>query len=716
MNIYSLPAIIAFTLNFSVALIVLFDNPEAPLNRWFSAFIGSFVLWNISEIIILNGANIESALIGAQILYRIIFITPAFFVIIAYLFPRNFHPRTKNIYFRISLFALPILLLVLSFPNFQIQLVPLQKLPQSYYYQLHFSTGFTFILLVAVFFSYLTWGTIVLAKKLPRLRTTRQKNLSKLLLYGIVSIFFLFLLINTLRVFIRTEMSFYFLSTLLTLSISIFFLIAILQYRMFRLSRIVSSGITYSILSSVILAIYFITIESLSSTIRSFFGINSLLLNIMLILILVILIRPLANRIQSSVDRLLYKDIHQYRRNLAKFTRELLTYMEPEVFFSKIRNFLSKQFQLTNVLVFLRDNEDGNFRLFNPAEKSPEMKANSYLTRKLIVEKKVVEYYDLQLESVNTQLHDFFQEKRIRLLLPLIFEDALLGVLALSQRRHGQDFPEDALDIFTIFSNEIATAYHRNMIVDRIRREERQQMRLQHLASLGKLTAGVAHEIRNPLNVIATSAETLLRKRLNPEDETELKSFILEETTRLNRILEDFLNLSRLRSSNVQQVDIADLFNQIIAAIETATDQPVKISVEMQLAETSFFSDPDMLHQVLLNLGLNALEAIREKCRRQEHFHCSKGWIKFSAAKNSQNIILTVADNGVQIAPDQLEQIFEPFYTTKETGTGLGLSIAQNMVRALNGEIVVKSNEEFTAFSVYLPEHPEKENRWNKIS
>jgi len=70
----------------------------------------------------------------------------------------------------------------------------------------------------------------------------------------------------------------------------------------------------------------------------------------------------------------------------------------------------------------------------------------------------------------------------------------------------------------------------------------------------------------------------------------------------------------------------------------------------------------------------------------------------------------------VQIAPDQLEQIFEPFYTTKETGTGLGLSIAQNMVRALNGEIVVKSNEEFTAFSVYLPEHPEKENRWNKIS
>jgi len=71
MNIYSLPAIIAFTLNFSVALIVLFDNPEAPLNRWFSAFIGSFVLWNISEIIILNGANIESALIGAQILYAL---------------------------------------------------------------------------------------------------------------------------------------------------------------------------------------------------------------------------------------------------------------------------------------------------------------------------------------------------------------------------------------------------------------------------------------------------------------------------------------------------------------------------------------------------------------------------------------------------------------------------------------------------------------------
>ena len=91
MNIYSLPAVISFTINLSIALIILLDNPKANINRWFSAFVFVFVAWNLSEVIILNSSNIESSLFGAQILYRIIFLTPAFFVAIAYIFPNNFH-------------------------------------------------------------------------------------------------------------------------------------------------------------------------------------------------------------------------------------------------------------------------------------------------------------------------------------------------------------------------------------------------------------------------------------------------------------------------------------------------------------------------------------------------------------------------------------------------------------------------------------------------
>ena len=91
MNIYSIPAIIAFTINFSIALIILLNNSKKSLNRWFSSFIFSFALWNISEIILLNSKNLENALLGAQILYRIIFLAPAFFLMIAFLFPRNFN-------------------------------------------------------------------------------------------------------------------------------------------------------------------------------------------------------------------------------------------------------------------------------------------------------------------------------------------------------------------------------------------------------------------------------------------------------------------------------------------------------------------------------------------------------------------------------------------------------------------------------------------------
>ena len=81
MNIYSLPAIISFTINFSVALIIILDNPKAKLNRWFAAFVFTFIIWDLAEIILLNSSNIENAIFGAQILYRIIFLTPAFYSI-----------------------------------------------------------------------------------------------------------------------------------------------------------------------------------------------------------------------------------------------------------------------------------------------------------------------------------------------------------------------------------------------------------------------------------------------------------------------------------------------------------------------------------------------------------------------------------------------------------------------------------------------------------
>jgi len=103
-------------------------KPGNTLSRWFAAFIFSFALWNLAEVLILNSANLSvTFLLGTQILYRIIFLVPAFYVIIAYLFPKNFNKFATNPLFYVIVFSLPLLVLTLSSPDFQIKLITLKE-------------------------------------------------------------------------------------------------------------------------------------------------------------------------------------------------------------------------------------------------------------------------------------------------------------------------------------------------------------------------------------------------------------------------------------------------------------------------------------------------------------------------------------------------------------------------------------------------------------
>ncbi len=704
MNIYSLPAIISFTINFSIALIVLLDKPANVVKKWFAAFVFAFALWNISEIIILNSNNIENALFGAQILYRIIFLSPAFFLIIAYQFPRNFHSYSQKFYFPVLVFGLPMLLLIFSFPDFQIQPVLLTQVKRIYYYRISFRPSLPFLLLSLIFVGYTIWGSLILIYKIPRLRTTRQQNQTKFLLTGIVFILVLLIAINVVRPFLKSEFAFYFLSSILVLLVTIFFLLAILQYKIFNISRLISGGITYTIFSSIILAIYFLVVKTLSESLLNYLGFSSFLFEGLLILLLIILIRPLEGRIQAAVDRLLYRDIHHYRHNFMRFSREMLNYAEHQKFFKMIEDFLQKEFQIASVFIFLKNNNSGRFITWEHSSQIPSVAADDTLVSQLTAHKRATELYELKTASIEPEFYRFLEQHRIRLLVPLILEDDLVGIIMLSQRRHNRDFPEEIQEILTIFGNEVTTAYHRNLTIERIRKEERERLRLQHLASLGQLTAGVAHEIRNPLNTISTAAETLLRKKLAPEDADELKNYILEEVNRLNNILSDFLNLSRLKPPSIADVEIQALIDQVLMTLEGRSSSGITFHKNIPESLQTIQTDANLLYQVLLNLGINALEAVEARCVEEPEFKCSQGRVAFNFERRDENITISVSDNGVGIEPDDREKLFEPFFTTKENGTGLGLAITYNIIQALNGSIECSSRPGESVFTIRLPQ------------
>ncbi len=710
MNIYSLPGLISFTMNFSLAFIVLMDAPRSTLNRWFSAFIFSFSFWNLAEVIILNSKAEASAMFWGQILYRIIFLSPAFFVIIAYHFPKNFHPWTARPLFYAAVFALPILALSLSFPDFQFELVSLSDMKNIYYFQFSFANNFRFVLLLIIALVYVIWGNWILIGKIHKIRTIRLRNQTRFFTFGMIIVFLSFILIQLSHPFMHGVLSLYFLSTVVTLLIAIFFFVAIVQFKLFRPKKYLSSGLSYTILSSFALAVYFVVIKSITDSLVHYFNIDSFTLSGLLIFTLILMIRPFEKKLNVLFDRMLNKDIHQYRKKSLELFKELQTYAEPKLFFETVETFLIKNFYIESVTSFYLEDDAGTYTEAHEDEEAPEIPASCHFVKELIKHKKAMEFYELDHQALDSRVHDYLEKKRIQIILPLIFDKELLGILLFSKKKFNQEYTEDEIEIYNIFASNIAGSFQRNNIIRQMHDHFKEHFQLEKLAALGQLTAGIAHEIRNPLNTISTSAETLLQPNIGWEDQQELKQFIIEEVNRLNNILTDFLNLSRIKPPEFITVQAEELIEYLEMNLALQETEKLQTRFSVNHPRSSFISDPAILKQILLNLGLNAIAAIKERAEKQDDFSIEQGILECRFEILPKTIHIYLKDNGIGI-PDQLkDNVFEPFFTTKENGTGLGLSIVQHLIETLGGKISLDSKPGETTFHIRLSKKLDHKN------
>lgn len=221
---------------------------------------------------------------------------------------------------------------------------------------------------------------------------------------------------------------------------------------------------------------------------------------------------------------------------------------------------------------------------------------------------------------------------------------------------------------------------------DRLRTKER-------LASLGELSAGIAHEIRNPLGIISSSAQ-LLEGEVTNADSRQLLDIIREESARLNGLITDFLIFGRQLEPQRQNCDLAALVERILERLRTTAEQKgVSLCFQRDCQNCEALVDVDMMQQVLLNLLLNALDATP-----------SQGEITVIVTSAENRIEILVRDNGCGIQPALQEKIFNPFFTTKSHGTGLGLANAYKILESHDGSLTVHSVPgEGSTFTLSLP-------------
>ena len=221
-----------------------------------------------------------------------------------------------------------------------------------------------------------------------------------------------------------------------------------------------------------------------------------------------------------------------------------------------------------------------------------------------------------------------------------------------------------------------------------------QMSRAEHLATLGELATGLAHEIRNPLAGIAGVIEIIGRDLPSTSPARSVVKDVRQEIARINHIVTDLLQTARPHPPKVRKSDLnTTVEHAVMLGRQQALAKSVDITLHKDPSLPEVEHDSDQIHQVLLNLLLNALQAIDQK-----------GKIAVTLEMRGANVAIEVADNGRGIPADHLPNIFRPFFTTKGDGTGLGLSLARRIIEEHHGRIDVTSAVgKGTTFAVVLP-------------
>jgi len=232
-------------------------------------------------------------------------------------------------------------------------------------------------------------------------------------------------------------------------------------------------------------------------------------------------------------------------------------------------------------------------------------------------------------------------------------------------------------------------------------------LRMDRLVSLGKLSSGIAHELRNPLAGIKTTSQALSEEMSEDDPRREYLTRITKEIDRLNDLLKTFFSFAKPQKLNLVPCHIKDIINEIIPfLIKEIADKGIRFTEDYHPQLSKIKVDKSQMHQVFLNLFLNSIQAMSEGGELKIEVTPQNSAPGDGAKQNFVKAV--ISDTGRGIPPHLIHKIFDPFFTTKPKGIGLGLSIAYQIINKHGGSISVESRwEKGTSFVIHLPESAE---------
>ncbi|WP_129698639.1 GAF domain-containing sensor histidine kinase [Parabacteroides goldsteinii] len=394
---------------------------------------------------------------------------------------------------------------------------------------------------------------------------------------------------------------------------------------------------------------------------------------------------------------------------LSEFNRSLTLIVDKSLLIGNIVAKVKQICPVESVYIFLLDENTGKFKLQNEAKNKPVTLTNrsrliSWLSvneKHLIISRHpdIVSYFPPEEQEIIRQLG-------AELIFPLKIMNQINGTIFLGKKTDGAPFTEQELNLLSILINQATFAIEHASLYEQQTERLKKMYRTDRLATLGELAAGAAHEIRNPLTAIRSTIQYLSKDFSADPVKSEMVTELISEVERINKIVQGLLSFARPSDLNTSDINIEQLINQTLLLVtNTLRKQNVEVEFEYFTDNTTIQGDAEQLKQVFLNIILNAIEAMGKNPLERSRtliISIEKGT---PINTHSRYLIISFEDSGKGIEQKNIENVFNPFFTTKEEGTGLGLAICYGIINRHEGEIEVKSvPDKGTCINIKLPQ------------
>jgi signal transduction histidine kinase len=416
-------------------------------------------------------------------------------------------------------------------------------------------------------------------------------------------------------------------------------------------------------------------------------------------------------RTEEALERALFQKRVDHRETLVRSSREMVSIVDIEHLSDSLIRTVARALGTEKASLYLLEEPKGVYNLKARIGVEKEQYEEGTLLRddpiiqELQNNREGIVKEELEIARKDTGTQRAVERMRrleAEISVPILSKGKLIGILNLGHKEEKEIYSGEDLELLSTLANQAAIAIENARLYENLKQSQATLRRADRLSSLGLLTAGLAHEIRNPLVAIRTFTQLLPERYDDAEFREGFQGLALKEVDRICGLINDLLSFARPSRPNVAEENMNDVVDGIARILETeAKEKGVEITRDFGTKLPKVWIDREQMKQVFMNLILNAIQAMKEG---GSIFISTRLTAKDEAANSGQFVQVEVRDTGVGIPADNLDHIFDPFFTSKDEGSGLGLSISHQIVQEHGGYVTVASKVGVgTTFLINLP-------------